>query len=665
MGIHRVLLILQPARGVRPVHLPRPPPLPSVLSNVALYIFVDLLTDRLLTESAMWFITSDHDERVLYFMPHKSEATIGRSPDPQLCDFAILEDPSISRKHATLVALDEGLFITDLGSRYGTVINNTVKLEVNNKVKLSNNDVIKFGKMKSIWKVNEVNFVTCTSTLKGENLHNMKQNLLKIGGILKNDWEDSCEYLTMPAITLTIKVVLALVQGSHIVTTDFWNKCVEAYNSNTSLPEPKKYTPEILESTLNKDIVSFLPNKNRSTLFAGKKFVFFSKRQFDMYKTVLVKSSATPLLLSESQLSKSMLCDEDIVVIQYNITSTSQETEAQKSLITEVNAYLKTKGKRVVADAEIGLAILYCSTTKYCNPGFNFPSEVVKQAPAETSNNILAQETQDQAARKNNKPNVVINESLTNDDNTSKRKLSDIDDDEPTSNANKKLARDVSKTNASSKRKHTEDEDSSLNPSKKAAVDQDDDFFNFISPASNNDSKETANQLNLAMPQKRKADADADEDLFNFVQGEGSENAPKRSMFEDNRAVETKTIKTEKNVSAQDIAAMRGTKLEELNKDNLNLKPNNIKKEFDDELDEKMNLLDIGSIVVTIKKELIIKKEPLEIEEPDTQVKNFKKFKKVWPLKMQVTIIPKSSMSMHSISADGIPQDSAMANNVA
>lgn len=611
----------------------------------------------------MWFITADNDQRVLYIIPHKSELTIGRSPDPQICDFAIQDDPSISRKHATLVALDEGLFLTDLGSRYGTFINNSAKLEVNNKVKLTNTDVIKFGKMTSVWKVNQVSFVTCTSTLKGENLQNVKQNLSKIGGILKNDWEDSCEYLTMPAITLTIKVVLALVQGSYIVTTQFWNKCVEAINSNGALPDPKKYTPEILESTLNKDIVSFLPNRNRSNLFAGKKFIFFSKKQFDMYKNVLVKSSATPLLLSESQFTKPMLSHEEIVVIQFNSTSTSQEAEAQKNQITEIITYLKTKGRRVVADAEIGLAILYCSTTKYCNPAFNLPSEVVKQAPAQSSNMILAQETEEQAGEKSNKAHVVINASLTNDDNTSKRKLSEISDDEPTSSTNKKLAQDVTKTNESAKRKHAEDEDDSMNPSKKAAVEQDEDFFNFITPASKSDTKDTTNKLNLAMPQKRKADFDADEDLFNFVQGENSENTPKRCMFAENKTVETKTIKTEKNISAQDIVAMRGAKLEELNKDNLNLiKPNNIKKEFEDQLNEKMNLLDIGSIVVTIKKELIVKKEPLEIEEQDIHVKNFKKFKKVWPLKMQVTIIPKSSM--HSITADGL-QDSAMANHVA
>lgn len=616
--------------------------------------------------SKMWFLTSDYDhQRVIYLLPGKGELTIGRSPDPQICDFAIQDDPSISRKHVTLTASsDEGLFITDLDSRYGTFINN-LKQDGKNKVKLSNGDIVKFGKLNCIWKVNEKSFVTCTSTMKGENIQNVKQNLAKIGGLLKNDWDSTCEYLTMPAITLTIKVVLALVQGSYIVTAEYWNQCVESINKNVRLPDPNKFTPEILESTLNKDIVSFLPNKNRANLFAGKKFVFLSKKQYDMYKNVLSKGSATPVLLEESDWPSLKQDDENMVVIQYN---TGQDSEAQKKKIAEMLSFMKCIGKRVVADAEIGLAILYCSTYKYCNPAFNLPSEVVKQVPAQSSNKVLAQESQDQVVGKN-KTNIVINESLTADENSSKRKLSEIDDEETSSNANKKVAHDIPKAKDSSKRKHDDEDD--FNPSKKVAVEQDqDDFFNFITPATKDDAKSTDNRLNLAVPQKRKADFDTDENLFNFVEGE--ENKAKRTMFENNKT-ENKSpkIKAEPNVSAEDIAAMRGSKLDELNKDNLNfIQPNSIKKELDDELDDRMNQLDIGSIIVNIKTELIVKREPLEIEAQDTCVKNFKKFKKVWPLKMQVTVIPKSSMTMHSITIDDgepapVMQNIAMENNSA
>lgn len=607
----------------------------------------------------MWYLTSEGD-KIIYVVPQKKEITIGRSPDQSICDFAIQDDPSISRKHAVLTNLENSLYIKDLGSRYGTFANNS-KVENTNK-KLKETDVVKFGKMGSIWKVHEGNFVTCTSTLKGENLITLQQILAKIGGVLKGDWDDTCKYLTMPAITLTIKVVLALVQGSHIVTTQFWNECLTAITNNELLPDPKSYTPEIVESTLNKDAVSFLPNSRRGKLFAGKKFIFFSRRQYDMYKPVLLKGSATPMLLSESKFSKSMLSDDDMVVIQYNIISTSQETEAQRSQISEILNYLKGKGKRVIADAEIGLAILYVSTEKYCNPGFNFTSEVVRQATAPASHNkVLAQDTQEKTPSK--KDNVIINESLvsTNDENSSKRKLSD---DEMETNANKKIATNASKASPeNAKRKY--DDEGSCNPNKKMAIDtSDDDLFNFITPGSNDISNKTksADKLHLAKPQKRKAGLDSSEDdLFNFVQNE--ENDASRKMFEE-QEVSAKKHKLDN--MADDITAMRGSKLEELNKINQNwnanvIKPNNIKKEADD-LDEKLNLLNIGSVVVTIKENLIIKKEPIEIEDQSNSVKNFKKFKKVWPIKMQVTVIPKSSMSVvkpydnsHEASVNALP----------
>lgn len=593
----------------------------------------------------MWYLTSASDEKIIYIVPQKREITVGRSPDPSICDFAIQDDPSISRKHALLTNLDNSLNVKDLGSRYGTFVNNSKVESIN--IKLNNTDVVKFGKMGSVWNVNEDKLITCTSTMKGENLTILKQVLSKIGGVLKGDWDDSCMYLTMPAITLTIKVVLALVQGSHIVTTQFWNKCLAAVNNHEALPDPSDYTPEVVETTLNKDAVSFLRDNRRRTLFAGKKFVFLSRRQYDMYKPVLQKGSATPILLNESKFNKSMLCENNIVVIQYSNTSTSQETETHRNQINEIVNHLKSKGKRVIADAEIGLAILYMSTNKYCNPGFNFSSEIVKQVPVQqTHKKVLAQETQEQLKTLNTKDNVIIDESLvSSNDSSLKRKISD---DEMETNANKKFAMNENQTtNENSKRKH--DDEGTNNPAKKMALDNDaEDLFNFITPGSNDISNRTksADKLNLVKPQKRKSGYDSNEDdLFNFVQNE--ENDTSRRMFEDE--VNAKKQKHE-NITV-DISALRGSKLKELDEINQNwnkniIKPQNIKKETDDDLDKKMNELDIGSVVVTIKENLIIKKEPIELEDQDHSVKNFKKFKKVWPIKMQVTVISKSSMTV-------------------
>ncbi|XP_028177108.1 nibrin [Ostrinia furnacalis] len=616
----------------------------------------------------MWYLTSEVDHRVIYIAGQNKEITIGRSADAQQRSFVIPDDPSISRKHATLTNLHDELFLQDLGSRYGTFVNNgEVKVESNSMIKLNDKDIVKFGKMGSVWIVHAKSFVTCTSTLKGENLQNLKTCLTSLSGTLKSDWDSTCKYLTMPAITLTMKVVLALVQGAHIVTVEFWSKCLEAVNSQMALPDPNNFTPQIIESTLNKEVVSFLPDDRRKSLLLGKKVVFFSKRQFDMYKAVLTNASASPLLLSESKMSKSMLCEKDVFVIQYNLTSSSQETQTQRNSIVDIVNYLKSKGKRVITDVEIGLAVLYCSTDKYCNPDFNFPSEVIKQTDQTAKNpTVLAQETQEyNYGAKCKKENVVINESLTNTsmsdkNNSFKRKMSD---DDIQNNMTKKFAAGSAGHEGGIKRKVDESNDTKTNPSKKHATEFDEDGFNFVNSGNsdNTSSESTIKRLNLAKPQKRKLDCeDEEDDLFQFIQDRSKipANTSKSNIFGANNSnTDSNTHDHETNdrnseINNVDLSALRGSKLDELMKNNekfMKSENTTLKKIKEEELDEKMNELTLGTTIVKVRPDLIIKKEPIAVEEQSSQVKNFKKFKKVWPIKMQVTIIPRSSMSIYKV----------------
>lgn len=607
----------------------------------------------------MWFLTSDNDKRVLYVLQGKNPVTIGRYVDGPNCDFTIAEDASISRKHATLTVSEGDLLLKDLGSKYGTYINNSDKVEHNKMIKLNNGDVVKFGKMSCIWRVSYINFITCTSTLKGENLHNLKKVLDILGGTLKNEWDDTCMYLTMPAITLTIKVVLALVQKSHIVTIDYWKKCVEAISNNLPLPSPNNFIPQILESTLNKENVSFIPKNERCNLFAGKKVIFFSRRQLEMYKTALLKSSATALLLSESKLTKAALCEEDVIVIQYNLSSINQETQSQRDQINEIIDYLKSKGKRVVADAEIGLAILYCSTTKYCNPAFNFPSEVIKQVPQQNTSarDILAPESQETSQNLCRNGNVLIDASLTpncssnENKNNPKRKLSEDCDVDGINNISKKLATEKNNIPSSNSNKRQNDCTDLENPAKKVAItNEDDNVFNFKKSVSitNVNQSDSNKKLNLFKPIKRKHDADDDEeDLFNFVDKNNKKGAIDKPVSIKSEPLSTierpdnDKINVTQNI---DIAVIRGSKLEELMKNNAKvLCLKNLKKEDTTEIDEKLSNMDLGSTSVIVRNDLIVKKETIQVQSPESRLKNFKKFKKVWPIKLQVTIVPRLS----------------------
>ncbi|CAK1547150.1 unnamed protein product [Leptosia nina] len=587
----------------------------------------------------MWYLTSDNDNRIIYVYQDKI-VTIGRSIDAQNSNFAVPDDPSLSRKHATLSVTNNELFLRDLGSKYGTYINNNIE-KVASEVDhtLHSGDVVRFGKMNCKWNVKQIDFITCTSTLKGENLQRLKINLGKLGGILKNEWDDTCYYLTMPAITLTIKVVLALVQGSHIVSTDYWKKCLDAISNNEPLPSPKDYTPQIIETTLNKEIVSFHPNSQRQELFTGKTFIFFSKRQLEMYKIVLIKSSAIPLLLSECKITKAGLCNQNVIVIQYNVTSTSQETQAQKDQINDIVSYLKSKGKRIIPDPEIGLAVLYCSMSKYCNPDFNLTSEVIKHAPsnAHKSNKILAPESQETTQILGKKENIIINESLQ----------SKIESDFETgsSNGKRKLSGDNTDSNRQNKKIHISNnsnkrqaEEELSNDSKKHAIGMhEDDMFNFVTDSIEIEPDNSNVKLNLSKACKRKVIDEDDDELFNFV---GGKKPCTENDSGDDINIQVPHKRSVVKVDDVKVEALRGIKLQELMEKNSNITNTKIiKKEDISDLDEKFNNIDIGSTTIVIRNDLVIKREPLEIKANNSGMKNFKRFKKVWPVKMQVSIV--------------------------
>lgn len=617
----------------------------------------------------MWYFTSDNDQRVLYITQENTEIVVGR------CDltgiFNLQDDSSISRKHAAISALEDKLILQDLGSRYGTYINENIEtkkpLDPHEKIILKDADIIKFGKLNNVWKLHKITFVTCTSTLKGENLNNLKISLEKIGGLWKNDWDETCTYLTMPAITLTIKVVLALVQGLYIVTPEYWNKCCEAINKKTRLPDPEQFTPEVIESTLNKDSVTFLPSSDRKYLFQGKTFIFFSRRQLDTYKMILIKASASVALLSESKLTKTMLCANNVVVVQYTAT---QETQTQRDQINDIINYLKSKGRRIIPESEIGLAVLYNSTTKHCNPEFNLTSQVIQKPTANDestkTNCILAKETQDIPLNVNQQEveideslmsindNVLTNTKNIHTDNQHKRKLdqnSPAIDEGP---AKRMAIKNISESNDS------------------------EELFNFIEkPQEMNNEK----KLNFARPQKRKVAQEGNEDdLFQFLpEGEekeksnGKKSISTGEMDNDDTDVDCSRVKKPRLDTAnikKEFTPVRGIKVKDLmhnatwkSCDQITVK--SIKKEDEDhELKEKMDNLDLGTTVVKVREDLIkSERNPIVIETSNGNVKNFKKFKKIWPIKMQVTIIPKSSNS-NTLVNESLRNHTVDSNNV-
>jgi len=59
---------------------------------------------------------------------------------------------------------------------------------------------------------------------------------------------------------------------------------------------------------------------------------------------------------------------------------------------------LKSRGKRIIPESDIGLAILYCSIDRHCNPDYKVTSALMSRVPREVNSDsdiVLALDTQE------------------------------------------------------------------------------------------------------------------------------------------------------------------------------------------------------------------------------------------------------------------------------
>lgn len=65
--------------------------------------------------------------------------------------------------------------------------------------------------------------------------------LTQLGGHLINDWQNDCSLVVMETVTVTIKVIDALVCQKHIVTQNYLENCVANISSKNQPPDPAEY----------------------------------------------------------------------------------------------------------------------------------------------------------------------------------------------------------------------------------------------------------------------------------------------------------------------------------------------------------------------------------------------------------------------------------------
>ncbi|XP_077284905.1 nibrin [Arctopsyche grandis] len=620
---------------------------------------------------------------------------VGRRPDVEIF---ITGDKSISREHARLaLSQNNSLSLTDLASAYGTFIapasspqTQLHKLDPQQETTLACGDLVRFGALHNLWRVSKLKLETCTSTCK---LNAQLLDALKSMSVtVMPQWTTDCTHLTMSSITLTLKVLSALVSGKPIVTASFWSTCYENFQKDVPFPDPADYLPPISEPTLNQQTANFRVDQTRCKVFANKLFIFVSRSQMEKYGYVIKAASGKTILLNDAKMSKSQLCSASNIIVQCIMEELSQDSQTVKTVFDEIVQYMKTKNFRVIPEAEIGLAILCNSLNKYCNPNFNFSAEILKtpgdilQKSTSKSVEILAPETQQLSLSMYQTCSKKVEEStasslthstrsnITTD--LSPKEFTLIPTVEPIKNRKTQrsptfeweepprkkigtqlLANTITTTNRNEK------------PGK--STDEDEKIFNFVNIENIKENPKRSMDLNIKSKinnSKRKANILSvdEEDLFNFVEDAPCEPKPqapnklKRFSLED-LASEKKKMRFENDVTDNSLNSRTSVKNKKFDsfrwisskEPSSAIQPKiekiEVESNADQSIENQMRMLELQPAVIIINNNLIKKENETSNRSDylnDTR-SNFKKFVKIQPLNKQTEVISRSKLSVY------------------
>uniref|UniRef100_A0A182QW00 FHA domain-containing protein n=1 Tax=Anopheles farauti TaxID=69004 RepID=A0A182QW00_9DIPT len=314
----------------------------------------------------MWFLTNDKTKYIYYLVSKPIGHTVGRIN----ADLTITGDDSISRNHAMLELAKDALKLTDTGSRYGSYVNERIAtnsaISKDQPTILKVGDRVRFGRCGSIWTVGRVQFRCLTSTLVMT--PELKTVLTKLGVELLPDYAPTTTHLIMPSITVTTKFLHCLVGQVPIVTPDFFHTIDSVCIRNGKpLPQVEAFLPRCSETQIKNTQHNFHPNVSRRNLFQGKEFIFLNTVPFNQYNDIIKLAGGVCLSAQQERIAKSRFLNPNVITIKQSTSNASQS-----QTFDSLSQYIAARGRRLVPELEIGLAIVHSSIEKYCNPDYRF-----------------------------------------------------------------------------------------------------------------------------------------------------------------------------------------------------------------------------------------------------------------------------------------------------
>jgi hypothetical protein len=179
-----------------------------------------------------------------------------------------------------------------------------------------------------------------------------------------------------------------LIAGKPIINVEYFETWTEKLESDpsASLPMIENYIPQIDPQLAHIDKMLFLPRPERCNMFQGMVFIFPTHEQYE---------SMSQAVASAGGMAVKTYDNEEAILVEDTGSNPSKDYMLMFNL-------QKQKGRRVIPLKEIGLAVLHCSTERYCNQAFNLEQTLFKNIPAQPSSKlsrtnhavVLAPETQ-------------------------------------------------------------------------------------------------------------------------------------------------------------------------------------------------------------------------------------------------------------------------------
>ncbi|XP_056341871.1 nibrin isoform X2 [Oenanthe melanoleuca] len=321
----------------------------------------------------MWKLVPASGKGEPYRLLSGVEYVVGRKN----CTILIQDDQSISRSHAVLTVSQSEtspsqspsvpvLTVRDT-SKYGTFVNGS-KLN-GTSVSLQSGDRINFGVFESKFRVEYEPLVVCSSCLDVAQKNALNQAIQQLGGLVVNEWTQECTHLVMISVKVTVKTICALICARPIIKPEFFSELIRAIQSRQQLPNHESFYPPVDEPSIGTENLDLSEHHERKKIFSGKTFVFLTAKQHKKLGPAVTLGGGEVKLVTEGRKEMPLLLSPGVCVVDVDLTNSQLSgSDSMTNRTDSILTVLESKNLRAIPEAEIGLAVIFMSTEKYCNP---------------------------------------------------------------------------------------------------------------------------------------------------------------------------------------------------------------------------------------------------------------------------------------------------------